>query len=74
MRDHSFLWLLAFMLAVLIICVIALCSVGSSAHAAVEQRKTYITFRKAWFQDCMSVQPAYQCVAMWSQVKPETLE
>lgn len=74
MKDRSFFWLLAFMLAVLIVCVVGLAITKPSAHAVAEQRNAYVAFRKAWFADCLSAQLAYQCVAMWSQVKPETLE
>ncbi len=40
--------------------------VKTAAHA-----QELANFRRAWMTDCLQHAPAFQCIYMWSGVKPE---
>ncbi len=35
------------------------------------QHQQVMAFRKAWMDDCLQHAPPFQCVYMWSSIKPE---
>ena len=40
-------------------------------NKAVQHKQELKAFRQAWMADCLQHAPPFQCVAIWSQVKPE---
>ncbi len=44
-------------------------SIDTAARA--HHRQEIANFRKAWMNDCLEHAPPFQCIYMWSGVKPE---
>lgn len=44
---------------------------AANAPELEAHKKEIADFRKAWMADCLQHVPPFQCIAMWSQVKPD---
>ena len=46
---------------------------ADSANDTIQAKhhQELVAFRKAWMDDCLQHAPPFQCVYMWSGVKPE---